>query len=294
MVFMPALLRLSSAAFAATLACTAMAAPPAPARGGDELAALINAYRSAPATCAGRPAKPAAPLAPEAALARVRIGAGIFLEPALKKAGFEAEHAEMISVAGPEDALEAMTVLRERYCGKLLSGEFSALGTARYGNEWQVILARPLVRPPLPDPAQLRVELLTLVNQARATPRVCGAQSFGAAPPLAWNETLATAAVGHSRDMATKRYHSHKEADGSGPPERATRAGYAWTRISENIASGQRTIEEVLTAWLGSPGHCANIMNPDMTEMGAAFDTNPASENRTLYWTQMFGRPPGR
>jgi uncharacterized protein YkwD len=291
---MPVISRPSHAVFAAALACAAVAAPPASARGGNELTALINAYRGAPGACAGRPAAPVAPLAPEAALARVRIGAGTFLEPALKKAGFEAEHAEMISVTGPEDAEAAMTVLRERYCGKLLSGEFTALGTARQGNEWQVILARPLVRPPLPDPAQLREELLALVNQARATPRTCGADAFAAAPPLAWNETLATAALGHSKDMAAKRYFRHKEPDGSDPAERATRAGYRWTKVSENIASGQRTVAEAVAAWLDSPGHCANIMNPAMTEMGAAFAANPASENRTVYWTQMFGRPLGQ
>ena len=71
---MPASSRLSSSAFAAALACAAMAAAPASARGGDELTVLINAYRSAPGACAGRPARPAAPLAPEAALAKVGVG----------------------------------------------------------------------------------------------------------------------------------------------------------------------------------------------------------------------------
>jgi uncharacterized protein YkwD len=276
----------------AVLFCAAASyAPHASARGGDELAGLINSYRAAPGSCAGRPAAPASPLTLEPALAKLRIGAGTFLESALKKAGYAAEHVEAISVTGPEDAEAAMTVLRERYCGKLLSGEFSAVGTARYGNEWQVILARPLVFPPLPEPAQLRAELLTLVNRARAVPRTCGTETFGAVPPLAWNDTLSAAALGHSRDMADKRYFSHKEPGGSDPAARATRAGYRWTRVSENIAVGQRTVEEAVAGWLDSPGHCANIMNPAMTEMGAAYAVNPANENRTVYWTQMFGRP---
>jgi uncharacterized protein YkwD len=273
-------------------ACAAaFCAPQASARGGDELAGLINTYRAAPGACAGRPAAPAGPLTPEAALSKLRIGPGTFLESALKKAGYAAEHVEAISVTGPEDAEAAMTVLRERYCGKLLSGEFSAVGTARYGNEWQVILARPLVFPPLPEPAQLRAELLTLVNRARAVPRTCGTESFGAVPPLAWNDTLSAAALGHSRDMADKHYFNHKEPGGSDPAARATRAGYRWTRVSENIAVGQRTVEEAVAGWLDSPGHCANIMNPAMTEMGAAYAVNPANENHTVYWTQMFGRP---
>jgi uncharacterized protein YkwD len=276
---------------AATLAYAALCAPPASARTGDELATLINAYRAAPGACAGRAAAPAAPLAQEAALSTVRIGFGTFLEPALKQAGYAADHAEMISVTGPEDAEAAMTVIRDKYCGRILSGAFSAIGTARHGNEWQVILAHPLVFPALPDPAALSQELLERVNAARATPRSCGAQAFGAAPPVAWNAALAQAALGHSQDMAAKRYFNHKEPGGSAPADRATRAGYRWTRISENIASGQHSVVQAVADWLDSPGHCANIMNPAFTEMGAAYAVDPASENRTPYWTQMFGRP---
>jgi uncharacterized protein YkwD len=287
---MPAFPRL----LAPALACAALAAPPAFARDGGELGVLINAYRAAPGSCAGRAAVPVAPLVPEPALSKVRIGFGTFLEPALKKAGYASDRAEMISVTGPQDAGAAMTVIREKYCGRVLSGEFSAVGTARYGNEWQVILAHPLVFPTLPDPAQLSQELLARVNEARATPRSCGAQAFGAAPPVTWNETLAQAALGHSQDMAAKRYFKHKEPGGSEPADRATSAGYRWTRISENIAAGQRSVAEAVSGWLDSPGHCANIMNPAVTEMGAAYAVNPANENRTPYWTQMFGRPLGQ
>jgi uncharacterized protein YkwD len=276
----------------AALCCAAaVAAPSAAARGGDELAGLINAYRAVPGSCAGRAAAPAGPLAPEAALSALRIGAGTFLESALKTSGYAAERAEAISVTGPEDAQAAMAVLREKYCGTLLSGEFSAVGTARRGNEWQVVLAHPLIIPALPAPAQMREEMLALVNQARATPRGCGGQAFGAAPPLAWNAALADAALGHSTDMAARHYFNHQEPGGSTPADRATRAGYRWSRISENIASGEHTVGQAVADWLDSPGHCANIMNPALTEMGAAYAVDPANENRTPYWTQMFGRP---
>jgi uncharacterized protein YkwD len=287
---MPAFPRLLAAALACALV-TVVAAPPASAHDGDELAGLINAYRAAPGACAGRAAVAVEPLAPEAALSRVRIGFGTFLEPALKQAGYAADHAELISVRGPQDAEAAMAVIREKYCGTILSGAFSAVGTSRRGNEWQVILAHPLVFPTLPDPAQLSQELLARVNAARATPRVCGAQAFGAAPPVTWSDTLAVAALGHSQDMAAKHYFNHQEPGGSTPAERATRAGYRWTRISENIASGQHTVAQAVADWLDSPGHCANIMNPAFTEMGAAYAVNPANENRTPYWTQMFGKP---
>jgi uncharacterized protein YkwD len=283
-----------SSLLASALACLALAASPVSAHASDELAALINAYRSAPGTCAGRAAASSAPLAVEAALSRVRIGAGTFLEPALKQAGYAADHAESISVTGPEDAQTALAVIREKYCGRILSGEFSAVGTARRGNEWQIVLAHPLVYPALPEPAQLSQELLARINEARATPRICGAQAFSAAPPVAWNEMLAQAALGHSEDMASKHYFNHKEPGGSAPADRATRVGYRWRQVGENIASGQHTVMQTVADWLDSPGHCANIMNPAFTEMGAAYAVNPANENRTPYWTQMFARPLGQ
>ena len=47
-----------------------------------------------------------------------------------------------------------------------------------------------------------------------------------------------------------------------------------------------------MDGWLDSPGHCANIMNPAFTEMGAAYRGRSArDENRTAYWTQEFARP---
>jgi len=289
MAILPRLLIALSCAASLTSAGAHPADAPA-----DELAGLINAYRAAPGSCAGRAAAPAAALTPEPALSKVGIGFGTFLESALKRAGYASDLAESISVTGPQDAQAAMAVLQDRYCEKLLSGEFSAVGTARRGNAWQIVFAHPLVIPVLPAPPQMSQELLALVNEARATPRTCGDQAFGAAPPVSWNETLAQAALGHSTDMAQKHYFNHKEPGGSDPAARATRAGYRWSRISENIASGQHTVAQAVKDWLGSPGHCANIMNPVFTDMGGAYAVNPANENRTPYWTQMFGRPLGQ
>jgi uncharacterized protein YkwD len=45
-----------------------------------------------------------------------------------------------------------------------------------------------------------------------------------------------------------------------------------------------------MQGWIDSPGHCANLMAPIFTELGAAGYTNPDSTYGT-YWTQAFGRP---
>jgi uncharacterized protein YkwD len=271
-------------AAACTLPVTSHAAPAA-----DLLTDLINAYRAAPANCGSRAAVPA--LASEPALAEVRIGPGTFLESALRDLGYRAAQAEAISLTGPQDAHAAMTVLQQKYCAKLLSTEFSAIGTAHSGNAWQVVLAQPLVFPDLPGWEEAGRQILDGVNRARAEARTCGAQAFAPAPPVTWDGRLALAALGHSSNMAEGRYFSHKEKDGSDPADRATRAGYAWRLVGENIASGNRSPQEAVQAWLDSPGHCANLMNPGFTEMGAAYAINPANENRTPYWTQVFARP---
>lgn len=273
---------------AAALAAVSIAVAPAHA---DELANLINDWRAAPGTCEGSPAAPAASLAVEPALSRIHIGPGTFLESALQDAGYEAAHAEAITVSGPSDARAALEVIGQKYCRTLRAAEFAAIGTARVGNDWQVVLARPVVIPPLPDWPDAGQAILALVNAARARPRTCGTQAFGPAGPLAWNPLLGRAALVHSTDMAQKHYFNHKQPDGTLPADRATAAGYRWVRVGENIASGQRSAEEAVASWLDSPGHCANIMNPAFTEMGAAYAINPQNRNRTAYWTQVFGAP---
>jgi uncharacterized protein YkwD len=133
--------------------------------------------------------------------------------------------------------------------------------------------------------------ILDGVNAARAEGRTCGSKEFPAAPPLRWNPQLESAALMHSQDMAAQRYFSHAAKDGSRADVRSQRAGYDWQRIGENIAFGQETPQAALAGWLNSPGHCANIMNPNFTEMGAAYGLTAEANSGVFYWTQMFGTP---
>jgi uncharacterized protein YkwD len=270
-------------ALAVTVACLA----PAHARSQD-LVSLINNYRAAPQSCDGTRAAPMPPLEAPAAMTRVRIGPGTFLDLALEQAGYPVEHAEAVYLSNVSDTPAAMALLRQNFCEKLLSGDFAAAGAVRTGDDWIVLFARPLHEEPLPEPAVLDAQVLAAVNAARAAPRNCGEQRFDAAPPLRWNEALTKAALAHSSDMATHRYFSHTEKNGSVVDDRASRAGYAWQRIGENIAAGQKSVAEAVASWLDSPGHCANIMNPGFEEMGLAYAVNP--QRGRVYWTQVLGR----
>ncbi len=132
--------------------------------------------------------------------------------------------------------------------------------------------------------------ILALVNQARATSRQCGGTTHQARGPLTLDTRLNAAAQGHARDMAANDYFDHTGRDGSNVGDRVTRQGYAWSAVGENIAAGQQTAEEVMRAWLDSPGHCSNIMSGSYTELGVGLATNSASRYG-IYWAQNFAAP---
>jgi uncharacterized protein YkwD len=144
------------------------------------------------------------------------------------------------------------------------------------------------VIPPQPDPgvADIRDEFLATVNQARSVNQICGTTPFGPAPPVSWSDNLAMAAYLHSEDMALNNFFSHTGSDGSTPGQRISQQGYLWRTYGENIAVGYPTVSSVLQGWLGSEGHCRNLMDPDFTEIGAGYAIGPYGGNPAArYWT---------
>jgi uncharacterized protein YkwD len=130
--------------------------------------------------------------------------------------------------------------------------------------------------------------MLDAVNAARAQGRSCGSTAYPARAALSWSCKLEAAALGHSTDMANNNYFSHTGLNGSSPGDRITAAGYSWSSYGENIAAGASSVSQVMQMWLDSPGHCANIMGGNFTNLGAARFSNPAS-TYNVYWTQVFG-----
>jgi uncharacterized protein YkwD len=132
--------------------------------------------------------------------------------------------------------------------------------------------------------------MLTRVNDARSQARNCGSENYPATAALSWHCTLEDVAYEHSRDMGDHNFFSHTGSDGLGSADRVKNAGYNWSAVGENIAAGQQTIDAVMTGWLDSPGHCANIMHASYAEFGAASYTVDGSDF-PIYWTQVFARP---
>lgn len=133
-------------------------------------------------------------------------------------------------------------------------------------------------------------ELITQINRARATGRMCGAIAYPAAAPLVWHNKLFDAAAGHSADMALNNYFSHIGQDGRTFSQRLTAAGYVGSATAENIAAGQHTVTETMQVWIASEGHCKNIMNATYTEVALACVSSDSSAYGT-YWTMNLGRP---
>lgn len=134
------------------------------------------------------------------------------------------------------------------------------------------------------------VEMLTLINQARSESRRCGDSSFPATHPLASNDLLCLAAKNHSIDMAGRNFFSHRGSDGQLVGRRIEKSGYRARSWGENISAGSPTARETVARWLQSPGHCANIMNPDYSEMGSAVGENSSTAFKS-YWTLVLATP---
>ncbi|HEY2276642.1 MAG TPA: CAP domain-containing protein, partial [Steroidobacteraceae bacterium] len=131
---------------------------------------------------------------------------------------------------------------------------------------------------------------LQLVNEARARGAQCGSQSFGPAPPLALSGTLAGVALGHATDMAVHDYFEHEDLSGQSPADRVRASGYSEKLVGENIAYGPKSVEEVVTGWLASPGHCRNIMDPRFVQMGIGLAPGRAARHG-LFWVQLLAEP---
>ena len=94
---------------------------------------------------------------------------------------------------------------------------------------------------------------------------------------LVMNQSLMDSAMDRAGETAV--FFSHTRPDGTS----------CFTinslMIAENIAMGQTTAQEVMTAWLNSSGHKANILDPDATSIGIGC----VKHNGYYYWTQCFG-----
>ncbi|MEO9864717.1 MAG: CAP domain-containing protein [Yoonia sp.] len=102
-------------------------------------------------------------------------------------------------------------------------------------------------------------------------------------PPLRSNAGLDASAMAHSVDMRAYNYVSHEDRSGLRAQGRVHRAGVTRCGIGENIAQGQKSVEEAIAAWMNSPGHRRNMLNRNY----ASYGIGRAGD----YWTLVFALP---
>ena len=114
-------------------------------------------------------------------------------------------------------------------------------------------------------------EVLALVNKERTSRGL---------KALVLDAAVSKVATEKARDMQDNNYFSHQSPTYGSPFDMLTQFGVKYTYAGENIAYGQRSPEEVMTAWMNSTGHRENILNANYTKLGVGYVGNK--------WVQMF------
>jgi uncharacterized YkwD family protein len=122
-------------------------------------------------------------------------------------------------------------------------------------------------------------QVVDLVNKERAAAGL---------PALKMNTKLAGVAEKKAEDLRDNNYFDHQSPTYGSPFDMMKQFGITYTAAGENIAKGQKTPDEVMNGWMNSPGHRANILNAEYTEIGVGYVTD---SNGTAYWVQHFIRP---
>jgi uncharacterized protein YkwD len=123
----------------------------------------------------------------------------------------------------------------------------------------------------------LQSAVVCLINQERAQHHL---------PPLQASPLLNRSAQGWTNAMVSSDQFTH----GTNFASRISAAGYVWRSAGENIATGFSTPRAVVHAWMGSTGHCQNILNPTYRNIGTGVSTRPVKgyATGTGTWTQDF------
>lgn len=143
--------------------------------------------------------------------------------------------------------------------------------------------AAPVTTPEVKEPVKENTEagqvssviqqVVDLTNQERAKAGLKALQI---------DTKLTQSAQAKSQDMKDKNYFSHTSPTYGSPFDQMKSFGITYNAAAENIAMGQRSAAEVVKAWMESPGHKANIMNPSYTHIGVGLSDSG------YYWTQQF------
>lgn len=122
--------------------------------------------------------------------------------------------------------------------------------------------------------------LLELTNQKRAE---------NGLSPLSLDPQLSAAANAKANDMFQNNYWSHNSPNGVSPWDFILSAGYHYVYAGENLAKDFANSDGVVSAWMASPTHRDNILNPKYKEVGFSVVNGKLNGLETTLVVQMFG-----
>jgi len=120
---------------------------------------------------------------------------------------------------------------------------------------------------------RLWTDCVSLTNVARARAGV---------PPVTVDVRVANAATAQSNYQAAQQRMTHVGDGGTDAGSRLRAQAYVWSTWGENVAAGQGDCTSVMSAWMASPGHKANILNRLFVHIGIG---NAVGANGVHYWT---------
>lgn len=187
--------------------------------------------------------------------------------------GFKASAASQIHTVVPGDSMWKIAVRYEVGLSEIIAAN------PQIKNPALIYPGQKITIPQLSDVKAIENKVAQLVNQERVKRGL---------KPLTYNWQLARVARYKSADMAAKNYFSHTSPTYGSPFKMMESFGIRFAAGGENIAKGQRTPEEAMNAWMNSPGHRANILSNNFTQIGVGYARDSSGR---AYWTQMFIRP---
>lgn len=111
------------------------------------------------------------------------------------------------------------------------------------------------------------------------------------APPLSLSEFLSDSAKRKAGDMFAYDYWAHNSPSGRDPWSFFKDVGYRYLYAGENLARDFQSPESVVAAWMSSPTHRENLLNPKYREIGISVVDGRLGGAETTLVVQHFGTP---
>jgi uncharacterized protein YkwD len=126
---------------------------------------------------------------------------------------------------------------------------------------------------PRPAPAPAPAPAGLTADEQRALSALNADRAANGLPPLRINMGLTRLAGDYAQDMINRNFFAHNNPEGQTPFDRMRARGIPFGYAGENLAINN-SVSAAEQAFMNSPGHRANILNPHYTQVGVGVRYN--------------------